>query len=84
MTTGCDVGDPLEEGPPGGEQLLRSRAPDSTPSRASSAGSIQRRSSGIGDVLGDGLGDLRARRRLVVRLAQARPAADHLARAPRT
>ena len=41
-TTGAVFGQPLEERPPGGEQLVRSPMSVSTPSRASRAGSIQR------------------------------------------
>jgi hypothetical protein len=55
--------------------------PASTPSRASRAGSIQPASAGS-DVGRHARGDPLARRRLVVVLGQARPAADHLAQGP--
>ena len=45
------AGDALEERAPGGEQLLGRRCSASRPSRASSAGSIQRALVGVGDVL---------------------------------
>ena len=54
----------------------------SMPSRARSAGSIQARSDGSGTCSADGLGDPRARRRLVVRLDEPGPPADHLAQGP--
>ena len=49
---GAVAGDALEERPPRGEQLLAADRPASpTPSRASSAGSIHRRSASSGDVV---------------------------------
>ena len=76
-------GDPLEEGPPGGEQLRRDRRRRrSTPSSASRAGSIQRALVLVGDVLARPSRRRGAGRRLVVGLEQAGPRADHLAEGP--
>ena len=51
MTTGSSARDPFEEGAPRREQLLAARRPSGspTPSRVSSAGSIQRRSALVRD-----------------------------------
>ena len=54
----------------------------SIPSRASRAGSIQRRSSGSGHCAATVSASLRARRRLVVALEEAGPRPDHLAERP--
>ncbi len=54
----------------------------SSPSRVSSAGSTQRRSSSVGHVLGHRRRDALAGRRLVVGLGQAGAPADHLAQRP--
>ena len=85
ITTGSRRREPLEEGPPRGEELVRPPAG----ARLDAEQGEQRRLDPaplllVRDVLGDGLGDPRAGRRLVVRLERARRARGPSRRAPRT
>ena len=78
---GRDLGQPLEERAPRGEQLFGAHArldAEQHEQRALDPAALLR----IGDVLLDACRDPRARRRLVVALAQARAAPDHLAQRP--
>jgi hypothetical protein len=71
----------FEEGPPGAEELLgpgpRREAEQREHRRLDPAPFLR-----VGHVGREGFGDLRARRRLVVRLEQAAALADHLAEGP--
>ena len=71
----------LEEGPPGGEQLLRSD-PRSDPEEGQQRRLDPAALVGVRDVRRQRLADLRPRGRFVVGLQQAAATADHLAQGP--
>ena len=75
-------GEPLEERSPRAEQLVGDEIAAAIPRSSSIAGSIQRRSGSSGTTLVQHRGDLGPGRRLVVRLGQPGPPADHLAERP--
>ena len=83
MTTGAGRGQPLEERPPGREQLVPPAGRRLADAEQGEQGRLDPASLLlVGDVRREHLGDLRARRRLVVGLEQAGPVADHLAERP--
>ena len=78
---GRRVGQPLEERPPGGEQLVRAD-PGLDAEEGEQGGLDPALLAGVADVGPHGLGDVGPRGRLVIALGQARPAPDHLAQGP--
>ena len=79
---GAPLGDPLEERSPGGEQLLRTAACRLDAEQGEQSRLDPAAIRLVWDVLDERLGDLQSRRRLVVRLEQARASPDHLAERP--